>query len=177
MREEPKEFQVYRHFRGKYYQVLAIAKHTETNEKLVIYRALYEPQKVYARSLEMFMSEINRKLYPDIKKRYRFELVTGDDKKPEIKTRVTEQQITQALYEDFDESVIDPELEKFLDEKSYEKKLEMLVGLKNKADEEMLNTIAMSLDLELTKTSTEDKYTEILDCLKTLEKYECNRLR
>ncbi len=177
MREEPKELQVYKHFRGTYYQVLAIAKHTETNERLVIYRALYAPQKVYARPVEMFMSEVNKRLYPDAKKRYRFELITGDEKVPEIKAKVTEQQITQTLYEDYDESVIDPDLEKFLDEKSYEKKLEMLLGLKNKADDEMLNTIAMSLDLELTKTITDEKYTEILDCLKTLEKYECNRLR
>ncbi|MFT3985572.1 MAG: DUF1653 domain-containing protein [Lachnospiraceae bacterium] len=177
MREEPKEFQVYKHFRGTDYQVLAIAKHTETNEKLVIYRALYDPQKVYARPVEMFMSEISCKLYPDSQRRYRFELVTGDEKVPEIKAKVTEQQITQALYEDYDDSVIDPELEKFLDEKSYEKKLEMLIGLKKKADDEMLNTIAMSLDLEVTKTATDEKYKEILDCLKTLEKYECNRLR
>ncbi len=177
MREEPKEFQVYKHFRGTYYQVLAIAKHTETNERLVVYRALYAPQKVYARPIEMFMSEVNHKLYPDVKKKYRFELITRDEKILEIKAKVTEQQITQTLYEDYDESVIDPDLEKFLDEKSYEKKLEMLLRLRNKADEEMLNTIAMSLDLELTKTATDEKYTEILDCLKTLEKYECNRLR
>ncbi len=177
MREDPKVLQIYRHFRGTYYQVLAVAKHTETEEKLVIYRSLYEPEKVYARPLSMFMSEISPKLYPGIDKKYRFSLVTEADTEPEIREKITEQQITKALYEDYDESVIDPELEKFLDEKSYEKKLEKLMMLKKKVDDEMLNTIAMSLDLELTKNTVEEKYQEILDCLKTLEKYECNRLR
>lgn len=197
MRENPKEYQIYRHFRGTYYQVLAVAKHTETEEMLVVYRSLYEPEKVFARPLEMFMGEVSQKPYPDTQKRYRFELVTGKETEQQVKnsavkvceedvseksetklkTKLTEKIISDSIYEDYDDFVIDAELEKFLDEKSYEKKLERLVYLKNKADDEMLNTIAMSLDLELSKTSTEEKYAEILDCLKTLEKYECNRLR
>ncbi|HOO28738.1 MAG TPA: DUF1653 domain-containing protein [Lachnospiraceae bacterium] len=178
MREEPKEFQVYRHFRGTYYQVLSVATHTETGERLVVYRSLYEPAEIYARPLEMFMSEISYKLYPDaLNRRYRFELVTGDAKEPELREKMSFRQITRTEYEDYDESVIDPDLEKFLDEKSYEKKLDLLMYLRKKADDEMLNTIAMSLDLELTRTTTEEKYEEVFECLKTLGKYECNRLR
>ena len=41
MREEPKEYQVYKHFKGDYYQVIAVATHSETEEKLVIYRNLF----------------------------------------------------------------------------------------------------------------------------------------
>lgn len=207
MRDNPKELQVYRHFKGNCYQVLNIAKHTETEEELVIYRSLYEPQKIYARPLSMFMEEVDRKKYPEAGQKYRFELLTGNEtgqaqkavsanaaerlqekneEKPanEQKRPADEQEqsagngtVTDSAKADFDGFVIDAELEKFLDEKSYEKKLERLVYLKKKADDEMLNTIAMSLDLELSKSSVEEKYAEILDCLKTLEKYECNRLR
>ena len=65
---------IYRHFKGDYYLVVDIAIHSETKEKLVIYRGLYGNNELYARPLDMFISKVDKEKYPDIKQEYRFEL-------------------------------------------------------------------------------------------------------
>lgn len=48
----------YRHYRGNEYEVISIGKHTETEEDMIIYRALYEPYNTWVRPLDMFFETI-----------------------------------------------------------------------------------------------------------------------
>ena len=65
---------VYRHFKGDYYLVEGIARSSETDEELVLYRKLYDDGSLWARPKDLFLSEVDREKYPDATQRYRFEL-------------------------------------------------------------------------------------------------------
>lgn len=66
---------IYRHFKGNYYLVEDIAKDSETNKTMVVYRQLYDDGNLWVRELSMFLSEVDHDKYPEITQKYRFELV------------------------------------------------------------------------------------------------------
>ena len=63
------------HFKGNRYRLVAIAKHSETLEPIVVYRALYGEGGLFVRPLDMFLSEVDHEKYPGIKQKFRFEPV------------------------------------------------------------------------------------------------------
>ncbi|PWJ69079.1 MULTISPECIES: DUF1653 domain-containing protein [unclassified Fibrobacter] len=66
---------VYRHFKNRYYMVEDVALHSESTEEYVVYRRLYGDNSLWIREKNMFLSEVDHEKYPDVKQKYRFELV------------------------------------------------------------------------------------------------------
>ncbi|MCI9464556.1 MAG: DUF1653 domain-containing protein [Lachnospiraceae bacterium] len=193
MRHNPQPQEIYRHFKGNLYQIRCLAKHSETEEMLVIYQAMYGDFQIYARPLASFMEEVDTKKYPNVSARYRFELqgAQGEDlTKQELSVELSpvsgrETEPVQApeaaaydeQFETQEELNIDPLVLQFLDADSYERRLEILRMLHNRIDHDMINTMAVAVDVEIKDGDIESRYEELKSCLLTFEKYECNRLR
>ena len=196
MNQIPQAGEIYQHFKGKLYRIVALATHTETGEQLVIYQALYGEFQVFARPLSMFLEKVDAKKYPDAAGKDRFmripmaeaaavsRPVAAPSENP-VEPRpaampsesTVESRAVAASSENSVEPQPDPGLLAFLDADSYEEKLEVFASLEGKVDLHMLNANAASLDLELSEGSLEEQYDTLKSCLMTLERYECNRLR
>ncbi len=155
----PKAQEIYRHFKGNLYQVMAVAEHSETGEQLVVYQALYGENKVYARPLSMFHEKVDKEKYPDAAQEYRFELQSGAN-----------QEIQEELN-------IDPMVLEFLDADSYESRLNILAGLKHRVTDEMLTTMAIASDIELPEGDVAERFEALRAALLMKDKYECSRMR
>ena len=196
MNQIPQAGEIYQHFKGKLYRIVALATHTETGEQLVIYQALYGEFQVFARPLSMFLEKVDAKKYPDAAGKDRFMRIpmaeaaavpqpvpapSENPVEPRPAAMSSENPVEPRPAAASSESPVEPQpdpgLLAFLDADSYEEKLEVFASLEGKVNLHMLNAIAASLDLELSEGSLEEQYDTLKSCLMTLERYECNRLR
>ncbi|MBQ2117283.1 MAG: DUF1653 domain-containing protein [Lachnospiraceae bacterium] len=187
MRENPKPFEQYMHFKGKKYQIIAVARHSENDEKYVVYQQLYAPFEVYVRPLDMFMSKVDTQKYPNVEQTYRFEKIdnaesikiedtcVGDNKDQQedvnTETKSEEKAGLENTFENNDSTLktqesegnideipgIDPDVMEFLDAKSYDQKLLILSGLHRKITDDMINIMAVSLDTEIKESDDIEK--------------------
>lgn len=179
MRENPKPFEIYKHFKGNQYQIITLATDSEDGKDMVVYQALYGDFKVYVRELSGFMSFVDRVKYPAASQEYRFERVAPSGKR-KIEA-ATETEAAAAAEPDInergtEEPSLDPAVLEFLDADSLEEKLNILAGVHHRITDEMLVTMAVASDVELNKGSTEEKYAELQECLMTKARYEIKRL-
>lgn len=196
MRDNPKPFEIFKHFKGKQYQILALAKDAGDGRSLVVYQALYGDYIIYVRDLSEFMSPVDKVKYPEASQEYRFERQSGmavteeeqDKRDPAQKTENdTVQSATNMPVQDADRTVdkvsgepsgnfLDSEVEEFLDAESVYEKLNILAGLRHRITDDMLDIMAAASDIELNKGNTQERYTELKNCLLMTEKYERKRI-
>lgn len=198
-RNIPAAGEFYRHFKGNLYQVIGVAKHSETGEKMVVYQALYGDFCLYTRPLEMFLSLVDKVKYPEADQEYRFEkcmpgedgcgksVTKSEEKKyiggTEVKERAVKEKETEVKVEntgkDTDsEETVREEILLFLDAEGAGEKLEVLRQLRKNMDENLLTTIELSMDLLPNERESMERRYELVE--QTLEKrvrFEGGRLR
>ncbi len=189
--------QIYRHFKGNLYQIVTVAIHSESGEKLVIYQKLYGDYAVHARPYDMFLSEVDRQKYPDIKQKYRFELVDNEIKSNQnvdasIKESINLTDdiiINDTLNTDNIESVdseeksvdseesADKRLIEFLDADTFEEKRRVLINIKDGITDRLIDDMAAAIDVTVDEGDIDTRFMSLLNCINTRAKYEVNRLR
>lgn len=185
--------ELYRHFKGKLYQIITIAKDAETMKELVIYQALYGSFEIYARPLSEFLEALDKNKYPDATQKYRFQLIgkeqlklSGEDGKEDTGRapyRGSGEDRIQHFTEDnsgnteFVETDVSQKLIAFLDANSCREKIEILQSMKKDMNAVILSNMALSLDLVLENDDLESGYFLILQNLEQRCRFEGSRLR
>lgn len=194
MDRTPKPGELYRHFKNKLYQIVTVATHSETGEKLVIYQALYDNFGVYARPLDMFVSEVDHEKFPDVKQKYRFERITPQTKQTDtqVKSEAVRQsaakmpeagsvqvQTSKAQVADADDDQApNPQLIKFLDADTLEEKYNILVSMSDTITDRLLDDMAVVMDVVLPAAPLMERYEDLKNIIRTRKHYEfANRLR
>lgn len=179
MDRTPKPGELYRHFKNKLYQIVTVATHSETGEKLVIYQALYDDFGVYARPLDMFVSEVDHEKYPDVKQKYRFERVTIKDKPEDMLRKSISSDACHEPMTDADAGQApNPRLMEFLDADTFEEKYNILVSMRDTITDRLIDDIAVVMDVVVPEGPLQKRYDDLKNTIKTRQYYEfSNRLR
>ena len=189
----------YLHFKNKLYQVIAVAKHSETMEPYVVYQALYGDFGVYIRPYDMFVSEVDHEKYPEVTQKYRFAYVDhtknetlqterAEHKKIPVNQNVEQQEnvpdVTAAVStaelqeqnmvqrkSDVEEQ-INPWLLRFLDTDTMEEKYQIVCDIKNDITDRLIDDLAVAVDVVIPEGKLTDRYEQLKYCIRTRQKYE-----
>ncbi|MDO5403174.1 MAG: DUF1653 domain-containing protein [Eubacteriales bacterium] len=167
----------YKHFKDKLYQVRGIAYHSETKEKMVVYQALYGDYAMYVRPFDMFMSEVDHDKYPKVTQKYRFEQVILDNNSKNSNQTVLDAQEEKKNITAEQEGAVDERLLRFLDAESFNEKLNVLTYLKSDLDDNLIDAMAASMEVEVPDGSIDERYRSLRSVVMAHLKYECTRLQ
>jgi hypothetical protein len=190
--------ELYRHFKNKMYQIVAVATHSETREPYVVYQALYDDFRTYIRPYDMFISEVDHVKYPEVQQKYRFELVGThavterelanrkiDITEREIYNDLTEEEINKCIEEagnspeesSVEEELlgVNPKFLKFLDADSFEAKCDIFDSMIDELDDHLINQMAASIDEIIDDGPLGRRIENLRRSIKTKAKYELHR--
>ena len=195
---KPMPGELYRHFKNKMYQIVAVATHSETREPYVVYQALYDDFRTYIRPYDMFISEVDHVKYPEVQQKYRFELVGThavterelanrkiDIPEREIYNAFTEEEINKCIEEagnipeenSVEEELlgVNPKFLKFLDADSFEAKCDIFDSMIDELDDHLINQMAASIDEIIDDGPLSRRIENLRRSIKTKAKYELHR--
>lgn len=200
----PRPGEQYLHFKNRRYQVIAVAYHSETMEKCVVYQALYGDFKVYVRPYEMFVSEVDHAKYPDVAQKYRFQYLEGEgqtasdeivqraqkiqevlraddsNKKTANIADVTageERETADDVGEEESGETLNPWLERFLDAEDFDEKYKLVCDMQRDVTDRLIDDIAVVMDLAIPEGDLAERYAQLKYCMRTRQRYEQGRLR
>ena len=193
MQRIPRSGEFYRHFKNNLYQIVTVAIHTETGGKLVVYQALYGDYGIYARPLEMFVSEVDREKYPQAVQKYRFERVENPgDTQETVRAEKAQKEAgvkavelgaakqigaAEAKAAETELDGVNPKLLAFLDADDTEEKYQILISMRDEIDDSLINNMAVAMDVVIPDGDVQKRYEQLKVCLKTKQRYELDRLR
>ena len=198
MEKRPISGEIYRDITGKLYRVVTAARHAETGEEYVVYQELEGEFGIFVLPLAAFAGrnadgkerflpvpppkilcggDVRAEAEADPEGNNLRERDPQENGQRENRRRENEPQQNERQENKREEGGLDAGLMAFLEAETYGEKLKVYDSLAGRADEHMLNTIAVSMDLELSGGSIEEQYDNLKSCLLTLERYECSRLR
>lgn len=171
----PKKGEIYRHFKGNLYEIILIARDSETLEEKVVYKEV-DGESAYVRSLPMFVSLVDKEKYPNIAQEFRFELVQ-EATQPQNASKDTSESAANTNVEP-DEKIADHDMiMEYLELETVDQKIDYIIRVKDRITENFLGVVAQSLDYVENEGSLSERYESIIRYLRTVAKYESGRLR
>lgn len=176
----PKPGEFYRHFKDRLYQVLAVAVHSETDEDMVVYQALYGDFRIYVRPLASFVEAVDRQKYPKVLQWFRFELVmpgkkaaqsTGADGWADVGSDDEEDSAAK------EEPVANSLLLAFLDAETWEEKRRIILSMKGKVGQSEVGSLYLVLDMKPHSGSVEEQLDNLIKHLEMQQHFDASRLR
>ncbi len=155
----PKKGELYRHFKGNLYEVIVIARDSETLEEMVVYKEA-DGEAVYVRPLRMFVSKVDREKYPDVLQEYRFEWIERMEMDETIASDAEEEVSSNSMILDF------------LELSTASEKMEYLQSVREYINEEFITVAAQSLEYVERDESLMERYESLIHYLKILARYE-----
>ena len=186
----PGEF--YRHFKNKLYQIVAVARHSETGERMVVYQALYGDYGVYVRPYDMFTSEVDHEKYPEVTQQWRFERVEPEQNAAGMAAGCGQaaagngqvaagtgqvagnRQNSRRYYAD---RTPDPAFLQFLDTEDFDLRMECLKALEERVTQQELDSIYLVLDMKPKQGSLQEQLYAVRRFLTMQKRYDGSRLR